>query len=48
VGFRGSIEKTQKEQYDQMCESQYADAEVDRLGAKVKSFCSFASALFVI
>ncbi len=48
MAFRESIEKAQKEQYDQMCESQYVDAEVDRLSAKVRSLCSFACALFLL
>jgi hypothetical protein len=48
TAFRERIETTQKEQYDQMCEGQYADAEADRLSAKVQfTLQFFASALLL-
>jgi len=34
--FKDAIIKTQKSSYDQMCEGQYAEAEVDRLSAKLE------------
>jgi hypothetical protein len=48
INFKEAIIKTQKAAYDQMCDGQYAEAEVDRLSAKVRTVAGCPSYAVVL